>query len=539
MKIVIAFSILFISAYKSFAQDLIIDKIKTFGGKNNEMIFSNSSDIKNENILLTGYFIDTLKIDDKSIISQNRQSCFISKFDTSYNLIWLKKIQSNGSSQGKVLKIDKNNDIVIGGLFKDILIVGSDTLISTGYEDIFIIKMNQTGNVIWSRSLNSIGYTDIYDLDIDKDNNIYFSGFFQDQLIFIDDTLKGTQYSYEGILMKLNPNGEKIWTQQFGGQGTHYPYSIAIDDNSIWTSGSFAGTLEIEDTSIVSNGYYDGFISNFNCNGELKFIRNVGGKRSDEINAIECINGKAYFAGDFTDTILINGLIFHANEEIMSDGIDAFYANINSNGKIEWFKTISGDLSDFVSSISIMNKKDLIITGYFMSDNIIVGDTTFHSSLIGQDSYIAKFDTSGNFVSALFLDSDYSSAGLTVISSSDNIHFFGYSRGNSIINNISIDTNENSNIFMIKIKTNNDIVISACNNSLMNIVLYPNPCNDYLIIKSDEIPQKVNLYNSYGILLSSSNYISRLYVGNFNAGIYFIEVIFHDSKMTKKILITH
>jgi hypothetical protein len=529
--------ILFVlSVCKLLGQDITIQEIETISGNNSEMIFSNSTAIRNNKILVAGYFLDTLTIENATIYSPNKQSGFIAKYDTSYNLTWLKKIESSKRAVCKAISIDGNNDIIVGGLFLDTLIVNGDSLFSKGLEDIFILKLNQSGSLVWSVSVNVRGFTEIYDLETDINNNIYFSGFFQDSLFFDFDTLISTQYSYDGMLFKLSPDGSEIWAQQYSGVGTQYVYDISIDNDNLWTCGSFTDTIKVQDSNLISNGCYDGFLINFNTDGLLLNMGKVGGKRDDAVKSIDTKNNKAYFTGEFQDTIIINDIVFPANADISTDGIDAYCAKANQNLEIEWFVPISGDRGDFASSILLQNNNCLFVSGYCMSFNSYIGDTVFHGGQ-GQDSYFAKFDSLGNFISALFLDSDFSSASLSLLSDFNNVYYFGYYRKNLEINNYYLSTNTHPDIFMIKINSFCEDVNIINNEISREISIYPNPCSSYFIIDSDELPNKVNIWNSSGELISSSANQIRFKVDGYPPGIYYVQVIFDNSQLIKKVLI--
>jgi hypothetical protein len=56
--------------------------------------------------------------------------------------------------------------------------------------------------------------------------------------------------------------------------------------------------------------------------------------------------------------------------------------------------------------------------------------------------------------------------------------------------------------------------------------IYPNPADDVLYIKSNEDVKEINVYNIYGIKMTTVNGQSTTVIdmSGFNSGIYFVEI---------------
>ncbi len=73
-----------------------------------------------------------------------------------------------------------------------------------------------------------------------------------------------------------------------------------------------------------------------------------------------------------------------------------------------------------------------------------------------------------------------------------------------------------------------------------NILLYPNPTNDYFIIQSDNIIKQVDVLNASGIkLLTLNNYNSgqKISTDYFKSGVYLIRITLADNSIVSKLLI--
>lgn len=115
-----------------------------------------------------------------------------------------------------------------------------------------------------------------------------------------------TTNSNDIFISKLNPSGDFIWAKVMGGSGIEIPYSIALDsDHNIYSTGEFAGTADFDPSigvyTLTSQGGKDIFISkldvngNFVCAGRMGGINDDGG-RSIHIDALGNIHNSGYYS---------------------------------------------------------------------------------------------------------------------------------------------------------------------------------------------------------------------------------------------------
>ncbi len=73
------------------------------------------------------------------------------------------------------------------------------------------------------------------------------------------------------------------------------------------------------------------------------------------------------------------------------------------------------------------------------------------------------------------------------------------------------------------------------------VVLYPNPVDDFLVIKGPTVDNDVTIYNSTGALMKASKNVSEINVSNFPSGIYFIEINYSSIELVHrgKFLVSH
>jgi arginine repressor len=180
-----------------------------------------SSDIANSinhdnlgNIYVTGNFNGQSITFDTITLNSINGDMFIAKYDSSGNLKYVKKPQSNGVSYGHSIAIDISNNVYIVGEYGSIYIAfDMDTLfsINSGGINIFVVKYDTSGNVQFVKNAGGNNVGQAYSIAIDNIGNKYVAGSFAgDSMIFgstilINDTFN---YSADMFLAKIDFNSD-------------------------------------------------------------------------------------------------------------------------------------------------------------------------------------------------------------------------------------------------------------------------------------------------------------------------------------------
>ena len=88
------------------------------------------------------------------------------------------------------------------------------------------------------------------------------------------------------FISKLDASGNFVWAKQLGGTNDEKGNSIVVDaSGNIYTTGNFAGTVDFDPGAgtfgLASTGNYDIFISKLDASGYFVWAKKMGGTSSD------------------------------------------------------------------------------------------------------------------------------------------------------------------------------------------------------------------------------------------------------------------
>ena len=473
----------------AFAQDFIF--AKGVGGSGQDLGQSIASD-NSGNSISVGWFNGTADFNPGNsifnLISSGGNDCFILKLDHSGNFKWVKKIGGNGLDRAFSVSVDQNNDIYITGQFNGTVDFdpgnGVQNMTSSGSSDIFILKLDSSGNYLWSKKMGGSG-TDVgMSVKIDDYGNIYSTGYFHSTADFDPGNSTFNLRSAFGsdvFISKLDSAGNFKWAKRIGGTGQDLSFHLYLDSNkSVFVCGSFNSTADFDPSSSTSNhtssGDIDGYLVKLDSSGNFKWATTMGGNGSDKTAQIASSPyGQIYLTGYFSSTADFGS--GSSKIQLTSNGDrDIFIAKLNKSGNYIWAKKVGGvGLDEGISITSDLIGNSYIAGKYSSSVDFDPGaKTSNNTSNGGDDLFILKLDSSGKYkwsiqsggssndhINDLFLQ-----AKDTIISVGKFQNTVDFDPSNNTSNLTSASTNKND-VFITKfaqcLPSDTTIIKSSCN----------------------------------------------------------------------------
>ena len=225
----------------------------------------------NTGFIASGIYYDSLIIDSIQIVGRGKHDLFIALFDSLGSVQWVRSYGGPQSEFKSIMDIDDQGNIYITAFFSDSIYFDS-TLLTHGGKDVFLAKFDPQGNFLWAKQLFANGDAESNDIDVDDQGNVYITGYFNLQATFGGNTVTATSYP-SMFLARYNSTGDFLGVRYFGSaRGTN----VVSDGSSVIVSGTFTNSVNIDNTTLTSNGLTDMFVAKhdaFTGVGELNVQR--------------------------------------------------------------------------------------------------------------------------------------------------------------------------------------------------------------------------------------------------------------------------
>lgn len=187
-------------------------------------------------------------------------------------------------------------------------------------------------------------------------------------------------------VIKLDPNGDTLFTKVIGGTQNETPYDIEISPSG---GAVIAGYSASSDGDFSANsGLEDAFLLSLDASGNLEWINNYGGSQGDIFFAIEKYTNGYYLMGT---TGSVNGDI---TDNQNSGSNEAWIAKSDFNGNLIWNRTTSGNTQD-------LDYNEHFWDGTIINDNfdiVVQGITGDFSDFNTDDILVVRYDSLGTKV---------------------------------------------------------------------------------------------------------------------------------------------
>lgn len=275
------------------------------------------------------YIIGTLvgpagMIDTINFSAPANSDAFIAKFDASGNALWVKIISGPLAESGLDIATDSQGNVFVSGEFESILLTADTVTLtntSTPYlGDIFLFKLNNSGNIIWGRSAGSVNM------------------------------------EYESWVA-TGPSGE------------------------VYLGGKYSSTCTFNSISVTSDSPGNNlFLTKYDSLGMPLWVRTVSGSSfTGELRNIACSpSGDIFIAGDLYEP----GILGSFPLPCLSGIETAMLAAFNSAGTVKWATTY--DCPGQVSATDVFSDSAgyVFVTGSF-NPTLTLGSTTHGSFYMG------------------------------------------------------------------------------------------------------------------------------------------------------------
>jgi uncharacterized protein (DUF2249 family) len=301
--------------------------------------------------------------------------------------------------------------------------------------DMYISKYNSNGDFLWVKGIGGTGYVNCSAVVIGG-NFIYMAGKYTNTIDFDpsanNSNLTSANGSFEAAFMaKYDLNGTHISSKSIDGETDLKFTSIIFSNNQLLVSGNFSGAVDFDPSTnalnLSSNGLTDIFIAKYSTLFIPQWAFTIGGVDNDTcFSSTVNSSGELIITGGYLDSVdfdpsTATNILLNPSRSVFN----TYIAKYSTSGGLIWAKDIQAKVTGSSSTPIIVSdaSNNLIVAGVFnLTSDFDPSAAT--ASLTPSGSFVAKYDTNGNYLWAKKLTST-TNKGIIYDGATTNVTVFG------------------------------------------------------------------------------------------------------------------
>ena len=282
--------------------------------------------------------------------AQSTFNGFVAKYDSGGNFQWVRQIGGDGRDVTYDCAADALGNVFVTGFFVSTnLLLGTNLLNAQGSEEMFVVKFDPQGNVLWARQTTGTSvsvYANGTSVATDTNGNVLVAGSFSSSNLLIGTNLltNPTPGSYPDLLAKYSSAGDLLWVKQINAPGGGWPHVGVDGAGNGYLTDIFSATADFGTATLNSSGGGGSlFLAKYDPTGNLTWAREEAYGTPNLYEAAIAVNswGDVRVFGGLADTgdaIFPTGTV-HCPTDLRT----AFLAGYDSSGNSLWVTSFTGD----------------------------------------------------------------------------------------------------------------------------------------------------------------------------------------------------
>jgi len=387
---------------------------KKFTGTVHTEGFETATDLSG-NIISAGIFSGTMDFDPGpgtfNLTSVLTGDIYVSKLDAAGNFIWANGFLGIDTKDVTCIKTDNAGNVYITGWFNGVVDFDPGPAVynlTANGTDIFICKLDPTGNFTWAIQMGGFNYDASLSMVIDTWGNVITTGSFSSTADFdpgsgtFDITAPiNTQQVY---ISKLDSSGTFVWAKSFNTSSYSQGTAIGTDLlGNIYTSGWYNQVTDFDPGpatfNLTASGGKDIFLSKLDSNGNFVWAKKMSGSVDEETTAMNVDQtGFIWLTGVFKGTTDFDPgpSIYYLTA---SGNGSSFVMKLDPYGNFFWAKNLLANISLETSSIALDGSSNVIVAGTYLGSADFNPDTAIYYAnySFNFNGFICSLNASGNF----------------------------------------------------------------------------------------------------------------------------------------------
>ncbi len=300
------------------------------------------------------------------------------------------------------IAVDANGNVFVAGNFRGTVTFGAASYTNPGAvrPDMFLVKLNPAGEVLWSKAYGDSGATDtdqhVNGIDVDATGNLVLVGHSSGSTNLGGANLAAAN---DMVIVKLDTDGTHLFSASYGSEFAMEAFAMSVDPASqdIIVAGKFWGTVQFGGlasmTAVGTNADHDIFVVRIAANGTPTASKRFGDGAEQIVESLAISGSHVYLAAYF------RGMYDYGAPSPTTVTSATFYSlaltKLTLTGLLHggWTKQYGSEV--FGTQIAADVNGNVFLGGSFGATLDIVSPSL--DSAAG-DTFVAKVDANGNSV---------------------------------------------------------------------------------------------------------------------------------------------
>lgn len=229
--------------------------------------------------LPNGYLISgvTFSRDNDVTPAEGEPNIWIVKLDRNGSIVWEKSYGDGRDEIAANVVPTSDGGFIVGGTTRPIFAPPTDT----NFLQWWIFKIDSAGTILWEKKYGGSAPDNLVWIDIANDGSLYCVGHSSSN----DRDFAENKGNYDIWILKLNDTGELIWKKNFGGSDADRATQVkALTGGGCAISGL---TSSSNGDMADNHGGTDGFVAKLSANGDVEWKKTFGTTAGELFNAIQ------------------------------------------------------------------------------------------------------------------------------------------------------------------------------------------------------------------------------------------------------------
>jgi hypothetical protein len=241
-------------------------------------------------IVIAGRFTGTIDFGGGPLVSAGGTDLFLARFDAAGQHLWSQRFGDALDQIWATVALDPSDNAIMAGSFRGQMVFGATTLQSASNlaDDVFVALVDPAGNSLWARRFGDAFPERCSGVAADSAGNVLLAGHFWNAIDFGGGVLSSAGMN-DLFLAKLDASGQHLWSRRYGDAADQsgLQNAVAVDGaGNIALSGTIQGSVDFGGGPLAPGGGLDAFVAKLDAQGNHLWSRRFGDGADQYANAL-------------------------------------------------------------------------------------------------------------------------------------------------------------------------------------------------------------------------------------------------------------